>query len=273
VADEAITLMSVDSIPQISVGTAVLIIFVVCTGIVLARGMARVLIGTIVLGLSAWIAFLAWQKAPSLSFEWFGKSIGLITYGLPIAAFVFSFIVIRKIVRAVARPFGNPADAKPKRPRSLGGLAARLLLALVPTSLICLIAAVYIHHAGSVAEVRAFASGKIHEAAPSSAKWTHDLKDSIASMMPESWLRFLDPLADHKRITLAKAIAMRSENKLEPVIDPSTGNPIPRAIVVDDPDLQKLARDGKFGTLLRHPSLTKALEDPKVQSLIKDLQF
>jgi hypothetical protein len=42
---------------------------------------------------------------------------------------------------------------------------------------------------------------------------------------------------------------------------------------VDDPELQKLARQGKFGTLLRHPLLTKALEDPKLQALLKDLNL
>ena len=39
--------------------------------------------------------------------------------------------------------------------------------------------------------------------------------------------------------------------------DPATGKPIPRAIVVDDPELTGLARKGRYGDLLRHPVLTK----------------
>jgi len=58
-----------------------------------------------------------------------------------------------------------------------------------------------------------------------------------------------------------------------PVIDPKTGKPIPRAIIVDDPELQGLAREGKFGSLLRHPMLTKALNDPQLKAFLKDLKL
>ena len=56
-------------------------------------------------------------------------------------------------------------------------------------------------------------------------------------------------------------------------MNPRTGEPIPRAIIVDEPVLQKLAREGKFDTLLRHPLLTKALADPKIQKLLHDLNL
>lgn len=265
--------MSLDSIPQISLGTAVLVIFATCTGFVMLRGMTRVLIGTLVLALSAWIGFIVWQKAPAISFEWFGKPLGFMTTGLPVTAFLGSFFLIRKIAQWIASPFGNKSDPNPKRPGSLIGLAARLLLALIPTAVICLIGAIFIHHTGSIAEIRAFAEKNpgTDETAPTQRR--QNLKDSVGRALPESWLRFFDPLADPERLMLAKVITVRSDTPPEPVIDPATGKPIPRAIIVDDPGLQKLAREGKFGTLLRHPLLTKALEDPKVQALLKDLKF
>jgi hypothetical protein len=261
--------MSPASIPQISLGTAALVIFAVCAGFVMLRGMTRVLVGTVVLALSAWSAFVVWQEAPALSFEWFGKPIGWVTTGLPVAAFVVSFFLIRRIAKMVTRPFGEPSG-QPKRPSSMMGLAVRLLFALVPTALVCLIVAVFVHHNGSIAEIRAFA-GK--EAGTKATGLNHHLKDSLGRVLPESWLSFLDPLADPSRLTLAKVITARSGTQPEPVIDPATGKPIPRAIIVDDPHLQKLAREGKFGTLLRHPLLTKALDDPQVRKLIKDLNL
>ena len=265
--------MPPDSIPQISLGTAALVIFAVCAGFVMLRGMTRMLVGTVVLALSAWIGFEVWQKAPAVSFEWFGKSVGLITTGMPLAAFLASFFLIRKLAKAVASPFGRkPVEEKPSTSPVIK-LAVRLLLALIPTSLICLIGATFIHHTGSIAEIRAFAEKSLGISETTPAKYSHNLKQSVEHALPESWLRFLDPLADPDRLTLAKVVTAHSDSPLEPVIDPATGQPIPRAIVVDDPELQNLAREGKFGTLLRHPLLTKALEDPQIRQLIKDLNL
>jgi hypothetical protein len=230
------------------------------------------MIGTVVLALSAWNGFLVWQAAPSVSVEWFGKSVGLITTGLPIAAFLVSFVLIRRMAKAVVSPFGDKRDGESPSP-SVIRMAFRLLLALIPTALICLIGATLIHHTGSIAEVRAFSEKNlgIDDATP--AKFIQRLKSSVAAALPDSWLKALDPLAEPSRLALAKIVTAQAESPLEPVIDPRTGQPIPRAIVVEDSELQALAREGKFGTLLRHPLLTKALEDPKVRALIKDLQL
>jgi hypothetical protein len=264
--------MSPDSIPQISLGTAALIIFLVCAGFVMLRGMTRMMIGSVVLALSAWIGFLVWQKAPATSVEWFGKSVGLITTGLPIAAFLTSFALIRKIAKMAAKPFGDDRNKEDNSP-SIIRTAFRLLLALIPTTLICLIGATLIHHTGSIAEVRAFSEKNLGINDPTPAKFSQQLKSSVAAALPESWLKALDPLAEPSRLALAKLVTAQADFPLEPVIDPRTGKPVPRAIVVEDSELQNLAREGKFGTLLRHPLLTKALNDPKVQALIKDLDL
>lgn len=265
--------MSPDSIPQLSLGTAALIIFLVCAGFVMLRGMTRMIIGTVVLALSAWIGFLVWQEAPTLSLGWFGKSIGVVTTGIPIAAFLVSFILIRFVAKTVARPFGKPSDEEKPGGSPVIRLAFRLLLALIPTSILWLIGATFIHHTGSIAELNAFAEKSIGINEPTPAKFTKHLKSSIDSALPESWLNVLDPLAETSRLNLAKLITAQSDSPLTPVLDPRTGKPIPRAILVEDPELQNLAREGKFGTLLRHPLLTKALDDPKIKSLLKDLHL
>lgn len=264
------SILSPDSIPQLSLGTAALIIFAVCAGFVLLRGMTRLLVGTVVLCVSAWIAFMLWQKAPALSLQWTGKSLPWIVNGLPVAGFLISFIGIRKITKAVASPFRKRDD---NQPRSVIGTALRLLLALVPTSLIWLVGATLVHHTGSVAEVRSYSEKAmgLPETAPDA--FSQRLKASVEAALPASWLKALDPLAEPSRLNLAKLISAQSDSPLKPVIDPRTGKPIPRAIIVDNPDLQNLAREGKFGTLLRHPLLTKALADPKIKQLLKDLNL
>ncbi|MEO7098328.1 MAG: hypothetical protein ABI162_03120 [Luteolibacter sp.] len=263
--------MSPDTIPQLSLGTAALIIFAVCACFVALRGMTRMIIGTIVLSISAWVGFRIWQDAPALSVQWTGKSLPWLTNGLPAAAFIVCFFLIRKITKILARPFGK-SDAESK-PRSAVRIAFNLLLALIPTALICLIGATLIHHNGSIAEVRAFSekSSGMEETTPEG--FSQRLKSSVEAAVPESWLKLLDPLTEPSRLTLAKLITAQSESPLKPVIDHRTGKPIPRAIVVNDPELQNLARQGNFGTLLRHPLLTKALADPTVKKIIKDLSL
>lgn len=263
--------MSPDSIPQLSLGTAVLIIFAACAGFLLLRGVTRMIVGTIVLGLSAGIGFLVWQTAPTLSVEWTGKSLPWLTNGLPVAAFLIAFFVIRKIAQIIARPFGKSQDAE--IPRSLVASGFRLLLALIPTALICIIGVVLVHHTGSVAEVRAYSERSTGQKKVASDSYSQRLKSLIEAALPASWLDALDPLARPARINLAQLIAAQSKSPHKPVIDPHTGKPIPRAIIVNDPALQNLAREGKFDTLLRHPLLTKALADPKIQKLLHDLSL
>lgn len=254
--------MSPDSIPQISLGTAVLVIFAVCAGFVMLRGIARMLVGTVALALSAWIGFAVWREAPAWSLQYLGRAEAWLAYALPVAAFLASFFLLRWIARAVARPFGGESE-NPKK--SSVPLPFRLLLALIPTAIICLIGATAIHHTGAIAELRAFAEDKLGIDEPAPARFTQRLKQSIETALPESLLRKLDPLADPGRLALAKQITAQSTSPLDPAIDPATGKPIPRAIVVDEPELQNLARNGKFGTLLRHPLLGNWLETPEVQ--------
>ena len=263
--------MSPDSIPQLSLGTAALIIFVVCAGFVALRGMTRMIIGTTVLSLSAWIGFRFWQEAPGLSIDWTGKSQSWITTGLPCVAFIAAFFVIRKIVKSIARPFGKTRSEE--EPRSIIKTACRLLLALIPTAVLCLIGATLIHHNGSIAEVRAFSEKVVGIGETTPTAFSQRLKSAVEAALPTSWLQSLDPLTEASRLTLAKLIIAQSDTPLKPVIDPRTGRPVPRAIIVDDRELQNLAREGDFSTLLRHPRLTKALTDPRVKKIIKDLSL
>jgi hypothetical protein len=258
--------MSLDSI---NLTTVALAIFVICAGFVLLRGALRIMLGSFVLCVSAWVAFRVWQITPNLSQEWFHRPMPWLAMLLPGVVFIIVFLIGRFVVKMIASPFQK--EGQERKPLTLVRLITSAIFTLVPTGFIGSIAALLINHAGSVEEIKG-AHGKTTSSGPSHL--AQNLKASVNKIIPLEWLKILDPQADPSRVALAKLIASQSENDKKPaIIDPATGKPIPRAIIVNDPALQNLAREGDFSTLLNHPLLTKALKDPKVQQALKGLKL
>jgi hypothetical protein len=242
-----------DALPQIPLGTAAVIIFGCCAGYMLLRGIARTLVNVACLTLGAWAGFRVWQIAPSLAIDWFGKPSEIAVIGLPLAAFIATLLILRKLVGFFRAPV--PSTREDVAPRSGGQLVFRLVLTLIPAALLFLVAATFIHHAGSVAEIRD----------SENPGWAGEMKASLSAAIPEKLMSWLDPMASEPRLKLAKMIAAGTGSQPEPVINPETGLPYPRAIIVDDPALVDLAREGRFSTILRHPLLSEALNDPKIR--------
>lgn len=233
------------SLPQFSLGTAAVLIFAVCASLVLLRGMARVLVGTLVLGASAWLAFLVWQKAPELSLAVAGKSLPVITLGLPPAVFLATLISLRKLAKFVTDPFGRGSRPSTAAPLSPGRLVFRLLFALIPTSLLGLITLAAVHHIGAVADIRSHAEEVEGLSEATLNHYFRDLKTSIEATVPARLLAYLDPQGRPARIAAAKAVTDHSSDEA------------PLAIILDEPELTQLARKGKYGDLLRHPVLNE----------------
>ncbi len=259
--------MSLDFLSHLNLVTGALLIFALCAGFVLLRGIARMLLGTLVLAASAWLAFWIWQQSPAWSIRLLGKTSDFITTGLPVITFIAAMVILRKILKFIASPFVRPDD---RAPSPFTNVPLRLLFALVAAALLWLIGATFVHHAGSIAEIRDFV-GKSATAGSSSA-FLQRMKTAVDNALPKEWLKLLDPLAEPARLALAKLIATQTDASLPPVIDPATGKPYPRAIIVDDPALQKLVRQQDFSTLMRHPKLTQALNDPKVKQAFAEKQ-
>lgn len=258
-----------ETLPQISLGTAAIFIFAACLAYLLLRGITRLLIATGIFAVSVLFGFFTWQQAPELSIEWFNRSIGLITTGLPVVVFFATFIILRLALRWITSPFGGPPEPKQENTGKIPVFKMTFLLAiaLIPTFIVMIIAIGVIHHTASITEVRDYADQNEESSAP----FLQKLKQSIEATLPAPLLKTIDPYAEQSRIALVKWVTRQSSPDPEPVIDPATGEPIPRAIIVKDPELQELARKQKFGTLLRHPVITKALDDPKIRSLVDDL--
>lgn len=253
-----------DNLPEISLGTAALIIFGFCVIYMFIRGLARMFVNTLCLAVSAWLGFQIWQQAPSLAIQWLGQPSELITTGLPVVTFLAALYLLRKLVGFFRAPVPRPTEEV--RPHTSSQFFFRTLLTVIPAAVICLIAATVINHASSVAEIRNYVESA--EGSPPDSGLAERLKNSLTAAIPEKVMSWLDPLTTEPRLDLAKKIAASQSKPLEPVINPETGEPYPRAIIVDDPELLKLAREGRFSTLLRHPLLTEALEDPLIRKAL-----
>jgi len=241
----------------------VLLIFAVCAVYMLIRGLLRTMTNLSVIALSSWIGFLSWQKAPSIAYEFTSQTSPILTTGLPVLTFILSFVLIRKILRFFFTPISTQPEEYADEPPPSRSLAGKLFITFIFASVLCLIAAAMLHHFTSIAEIRDHAkNSNSHDDFPSFAL---RLKNSISTAIPSSLMDKLDPLASKPRVELAKWIARTSEDPSEAKIDPKTGDPIPRASVVDNPELLTLAKEGRFSTLLRHPLLTDAINDPRVK--------
>ena len=199
-----------DALPEISLGTAALIIFGCCAGYMLLRGIARTIVNAASLTFSAWVGFRIWQETPSLAVAWFGKTPEFILIGLPVAAFLVTLFLLRKVIGCFLSPV--PPLSGDVAPRTGGQLFFRLLITLIPAALLFL---------------------------TTNPGWAGKMKKSLTSAIPAGMMDWLDPMASEPRVRLAKMIAAGSAKPLEPVIDPETGLPYPRAIIVDDPDLAR----------------------------------
>ena len=259
--------IDLESIPQISLGTAAIVIFVTCAALILMRGLTRIFIGSLVIAASAWVGFWAWQTAPAIGVHYTGTPQPWLSIGWPLVAGLLTFVVLRMLVNFVVRPFGNSAD-HPKTPiqRAIG-----LLFAIVPAGLLCLVGAMLLHHAGSVAEVRHFADAPKGDTGY--AQLFARLKSSVESAVPPAWIRMLDPATDRARLNLAKLISASARDEVPPKAIVVLEEPVLRAIVVDEKDLRGLAREKRFGTLLSHPALDKALTDPRVKKALDRLDL
>lgn len=252
------------TLPEISLGTAALIIFGLCAGYMFIRGLARTVVNVACLTLSAWVGFRAWQQAPSLSIDWLGKTSDVASTGLPVVAFLVTLVVLRKIIGFFRAP--APKSSEESAPGSMGQVFFRLLITIIPAALLCLTAATFIHHASAVSEIRD--SAEDPTSPPSNPGLAERMRKALSIAVPETLMDWLDPLTTEPRMQLAKMIAASPDKPLSPIIDPQTGRPYPRAIIVDNPELVKLAHEGRFSTLLRHPLLSEALEDPRVRQAL-----
>jgi len=245
------------SSPYLSLGMIVLGIAVGCALIALLRGVFRLIITTSLLAVSLWVAYWVWLHTPGWGERLFSHPPVWVPFVIPAIAGIGTLLVLRKILSVLLNPFGSVGG----RPESSGGKWFSLLMSLVPTAVLCLIAALLIRHLGTLRQVENPDSTAL------SALW----KDVIDRHIPPSWLQRIDPLTDPLRLSLAQWISLASEEHIPraiPVSDPGAIDPT----MLQDPKWRKLLEERRFGELLRDPAIEKALHDPRVQKVLEELQ-
>ncbi len=261
---ELLAAFDLETVPQLSLGTAALLIFGACALLALVRGILRILLGSLVLCASGYAAYLAWVHAPVVApggdFHW-------VSFVPPAIVGILVFVVLRKLMRFLARPGGEP-EAGENRP-TLRRRAFVLLFSLLPASLLSAAGAAVLRNAGSVAEIRRFA-GDEEESGRSA--FLAALKGSIDRHLPSAWLAALDPLADDARVTLAKLVAL-GDSAPPPKAIPVLEEPQIRSLIENDERLRALARSGRYADILRDPRLDRVVADPDLRRMLEDLRL
>lgn len=258
-----------ESVPNISLGTAALLIFGAIASLAMLRGLLRIFWGTLVLCLSGLAAFVAWQHAPALARQFPGRELSFLSWLLPVVAFGLALVLLRSTARALFAPLRQPNEENAeKNRRSPVRWALTLLFSLVPTALLWFGGATLLRHAGSVAEIRSFVdSGDL----PDHTLFLARLKKSIDQAIPADWFSTVDPLAEQARVKLAKLISVADSPppKAIPVLE----EPEIRDLILSDPELRRLARAGRYSEILRDPRLDRYLENDNLREVLRQTEL
>ncbi|MCW1883303.1 hypothetical protein OKA04_01090 [Luteolibacter flavescens] len=256
--------LNLESMPQLSLGTAALLVFAACAVFAILRGLVKMITGSLVLCLSGVAAYLAWRHAPVIPIPG-GPWIAPITAGL------LSLFVLRAVLRFVASPFSKSGDddGEPKK-RSPLRWALTLLTSLVPASLLSFTGVTALKNVGAVADIQRFVDGE--KANSGSSAFLAEVKEVINRVLPEDWFRNIDPLTEDARVNLAKLIA-RGDSKPPPKAIPVMEDPEIRSLILHDPKLRELAKSKRYADILRDPRLDHVMANPDLKKLLGNLQL
>jgi uncharacterized membrane protein required for colicin V production len=265
-------LSNLQTIPDISLGTAALIIVAACALIAAVRGLARLFLGVFLLAAAVLAGFWMWQFGPALARQWIDPPPPWLASLIAVATGVGTFFGLRWILRVLTDPLGRKkAQSDDEKPTTIRR-AIGVLVSVVPAAIVLFVIAAVLRHAGSISELRTFAETRAGTASEPVPSFLARLKGSIESSIPSSWFQLVDPLTDEARLALAKWIAIGPHTPPEPVVDPDTGQPVPRAALVEDEELRELARRGRYSEILRDPRIDAALEDPATRRAVLSIK-
>jgi len=268
---ELLAALDLQSIPQLSLGTAALLIFGACASLAVLRGLFRILAGSLVLCASGFAAFSAWRHAPAMASGLTGHEMPWLSVAAPAFAGLACFLSLRLLLRFISRPFGKTGkDIAVENRKSPVRWAFTLLFSLVPAALLWFTSATALRNLGSVAEIRRFVDGE--SGSPARSAFLAELKASIDRALPQDWFHDIDPLAEEGRVTLAKLIALdgsRPPPKAIPVME----EPELRSLILHDPELRALAREKRYADILRDPRLDHVMANPDLRKLLAGLSL
>ena len=255
-------------VPVLTLGVGALVVIALCMAIAAVRGAVRLLLGVGLLAAAVLSAFWVWQHGPEFVNPWIDPVPDWLASGMAAAAGLVVFFALRSVLVIITHPFGSKDSDNDARKGPVSRTVS-MLFSLVPAAVLCFLGVLLIRHFGTISELKAYSARQSGEIAKPASLWLADLKNAIDKTLPAGWFERLDPLTNDARLAIAKWIATSPKPAPDPEIDPATGEPIPRAIPVPDPELQKLVRQGRYSTLLRDPRIDTALENPETRRAVR----
>lgn len=253
--------LGADGASKLSLGGITVLIFAACAGFSLLRGLFRMLIGTATLCAAGYTGYVVWGHFPSFA------GLPWLSYAVPIAAGLVVFVFLTKVVGFFSKPFsGGEGGGERSMVQKLG----RMAFSLVPASALWFSGATALRHFGSVAEVGAFADSMSQTTPTDRMTFLAQAKGLIDKYLPEGAFQKIDPLSDTARIKLAKLIAA-GDSGTPPKAIPVLEEPEIRNLILNDPQLRELARERRYGDILRDPRLDHVIDNPDLKQMLAGL--
>lgn len=262
---ELLAALDLDTIPQVSLGTAALLISGACALLVIVRGLFRILLGSLVLCASGFAAYLTWKNTPLMTQD---GSLHWVSFVPAAVVGLLVLFLLRWAMRFLSKPFGGKDEVEAGK-RSPLRWVVTLVLSLVPTSVLLMGGATALRSIGSVAEIQKFVDGN---STTDRSAFFAALKTSIDKFLPEDWFKKIDPLSDEARVTLAKLIAL-GDSEPPPKAIPVLDEPQVRALIEHDPQLRALAKARRYADILKDPRLDNVVADPDLRQMLAGLQL
>jgi len=255
------------SYPELGLGTLALVILLGCALFAFIWGMLRLVIGVAVVVISITAGVLTWNRAPALAAEHLERTPDWLPGALTLAAGLLTLFILRRILRFMRKPFGEPQ-----------GTSRSALLSLLPGLLLIALVFAAVRHFGAGSEVRYFrdavASGK--DAAPR-VPFIVSLKEAAEKFLPQPVLASTELYNDRARVNLAKlATVMQDPAAVAALQFRAEARPLvtgENATSLRDPRIARLVAERRFADLLRDPVLVSLLENEEFRQSLESLDL
>jgi hypothetical protein len=255
------------SLPEMSLGGLAVVVLVACALFAFVWGMLRLLIGVAVVVVSIAAGVLTWNRAPAVAADYLDRTPDWLPGALALTAGLLTLLVLRRVLRFMRKPFGEPQ-----------GSSRSVLLSLLPAILLIALIFTAVRHFGAGSEVRYFrdavASGK--DAAPS-LPFIVSLKEAAEKFLPQPVLASTELYNDRARVNLAKlATVMQDPAAVAALQFRAEARPLvtgENAASLRDPRIARLVAERRFADLLRDPVLVSLLENQEFRQSIESLDL
>lgn len=254
------------TLPELSLGTLVLLILGGCALFAFLWGMLRLVLGVAVVAASIAAGIYTWNRAPEFVAGYFNPVPDWLPGALSAAALILTLMVLRGILGFICRPLGAPTGTS--RSALYSVFPALLLIALVFTA---------VRHFGAGSEVRHFRDALANRKTQLDVPFMVDLKSVTEKYLPQPVLATTNLYNDPARVNLAKLATVMQDPAaiaaLQQRVEAQQFVTGEFATSLRDPRIAKLVAERRFADLLRDPVLVSLLNNPQFRQSIESVDL